>query len=211
MLKRFVRDIGHYFKKLYFMDVWRKKNKHNFTIAGEVFNINKVVVGNGTYGKLNVQCYGNSKEKLVIGNYCSISDNVNFILGGNHPYDIVTTYPIYKKIINNKCEAASKGKIIIEDDVWIGYGSIILSGVTIGQGSIIAAGSVVTNNVEPYSIYGGVPAKLIKKRFDDETIEKLKEINYGKFDKAFFIKNVEIFNQKVNKNNISEIIKKLKK
>ena len=102
MLKRFVRDIGHYFKKLYFMDVWRKKNKHNFTIAGEVFNINKVVVGNGTYGKLNVQCYGNSKEKLVIGNYCSISDNVNFILGGNHPYDIVTTYPIYKKIINNK-------------------------------------------------------------------------------------------------------------
>jgi chloramphenicol O-acetyltransferase type B len=59
-------------------------------------------------------------------------------------------------------------KVIIEDDVWIGYGSIILSGVKIGQGSIIAAGSLVTKDVEPYSIYGGVPAKKIRNRFDNE-------------------------------------------
>lgn len=72
-----------------------------------------------------------------------------------------------------KHEATSKGDIVVKDDVWIGYGSIILSGVHIGQGAVIAAGSVVSHDVPPYAIVGGVPARLIKYRFSEEMTKKL--------------------------------------
>ena len=82
----------------------------------------------------------------------------------------------------NPHEAISKGDIIIEDDVWIGYRSTILSGVHIGQGAVIAAGSVVTKDVPPYTVVAGVPAKNIKKRFPDEMIKELLEIKYESLD-----------------------------
>lgn len=93
-------------------------------------------------------------------------------------------YPIYYNIhivwINRKLNLV---KVIIEDDVWVGYGTIIMSGIVIKKGSIIAAGSVVTKDVDPYSIYGGNPAKKIKNRFDtdEELFEHIKkyEANYG--------------------------------
>lgn len=98
--------------------------------------------------------------KVTIGNFTMIAYNV-LILGGDHNYKVAGVPTIFagRDVIK---------PTIIGDDVWIGAGSIIMSGVTIGDGSIIAAGSVVTKDVEPYCIYGGNPAKKIKDRFSEE-------------------------------------------
>lgn len=209
MLNRMIRDIGHYIKKLKFKDLWRKKNKNNFTIANEIFNINKVTVGQGTYANLNVHCYGNNKEKLIIGNYCSISDDVHFILGGNHRYDLLSSYPIKNKLINGECEAYTKGPIIIEDDVWIGYGCKILSGVTIGRGAVIGAGSIVTKDVPPYSIYAGNEIK--KFRFSKDIIEELKKIDYKMINIDEITKKINLFYTKIDRDNIKQIVKEVNK
>jgi len=99
-------------------------------------------------------------SKATIGNFVMLAGRVAFV-GGDHRFDIPGTPSIEAPRDENKI-------IIIEDDVWIGYGCTIMHGVRIGEGSIVAAGSVVTKNVEPYSIVGGVPATLLHQRFNDE-------------------------------------------
>ena len=102
-------------------------------------------------------------------------------MGGEHRSDWCTTYPfqaMMKEFRYIEGYPRSKGNIVIGNDVWIGMDSKILSGVHIGDGSIISAGAVVTKDVEPYSIVGGVPAKTIRKRFDDKTIRRLEEIQW---------------------------------
>jgi len=111
-------------------------------------------------------------SKVNIGKYVSIATGCQFLLGGNHNYKNTTTYlPFSQKA--DESNLYTNGNITIENDVWIGMDCIIMSGITIGNGSIIAAGSVVTSNVQPYSIVGGNPAKLIKKRFSKEIISDL--------------------------------------
>lgn len=88
------------------------------------------------------------------------------------------------------------------DDVWIGYGAMILSGLTINQGAIIAAGSVVTKNVPAYAIAGGNPAKIIKYRFEDSIIDKLVKIDFSKLDKNLIINNVNDLYRKIEKSTI---------
>ena len=122
-------------------------------------------------------------SELIIGNYCSIGPDVRFIVSSEHPYKGISTYPFKVKMLDYKAEAKSKGDIIVKDDVWIGLGSIILSGVTIHQGAIVAAGSVVTKDVPPYAIVGGNPAKIIKYRFEPNIIEKLVKFDYSKLTK----------------------------
>ena len=106
----------------------------------------------------------------MIGNYISIAQNVHFLLDVEHFANHISTYPFKVKLLHSqKSESFSKGDIIIDDDVWIGYGATILSGVRIGQGAVVATGAVVTSDVPPYAIVGGVPAKVIKYR--NEKIE----------------------------------------
>lgn len=159
---------------------WKRMNRHNSTSVANLFDLNKVIVGNYTYGNLFVLAH-NSFHKVKIGNFCSLAPNVAFIVESDHSMNHISTFPF--KTICLGCmegEAVSKGDIIVEDDVWIGYGAVILSGVTIGQGAVIAAGSVVTENVEPYAIVGGVPARLIRYRFNKELIQRLIKIDYSK-------------------------------
>lgn len=99
-----------------------------------------------------------------------------------------------------KLEAVSKGDITIEDDVWIGYGATILSGVKIGQGAVIAAGAVVTRDVPPYAIAGGVPAKVIKWRFPQAIIDKLVKIDFSKLDEKMVRKHIDELYEKVDEN-----------
>ena len=147
-----------------------------------IFDIDRVEVGEGTYGPLNVLMHGESGSMLRIGSYCSIAPDVAFILESEHPYEGISTFPFKVKLGFSKCEATGKGDIAVGDDVWIGLNAIICSGVAIGQGAIIAAGSVVTKNVEPYSIVGGNPARHIKYRFEDEILrEKLRSLDYSNF------------------------------
>ena len=150
--------------------------------------------------------YTNSKVK--IGNYNSIAGGVVFFLGENHNKERVTTFlnpcvskGIHDNILKENWGMSDNGDIVIENDVWIGYGAKIMSGVTLGTGSIIAAGSVVTKDVKPYTIVGGLPAKFIKNRFDEETSKKLLEskwwdIPYEKLEPLedlLYSKNIEDF------------------
>ena len=145
---------------------WKKINKDNFTEMGNrMFNINKVSIKTGTYGEINViQFDRNTENKLLIGRYCSIAPEVHFLLDGEHPYNYISTYPFKTRYINGEEDfSSSKGNIVLEDDVWIGYRATILSGVHIGQGAIIAAGSVVVKDVPPYAIVGGAVTIFTKK------------------------------------------------
>ena len=143
--------------------------------------------GKYTYGQPNI-IWANDKAKLIVGNFCSIAGNVKIYLGGNHRSDWVTTYPfghIHQNIFNNfngEGHPSTKGDVIIGNDVWIGGNVTIMSGVTIGDGAVIANNSHVVKNIEPYSLVGGNPAKLIKYRFTPEQIKKLLEIKWWNWD-----------------------------
>ena len=121
---------------------WVKQNPHNETVLEfcRSISLEQISVGRKSYGPLNVIGFGQAGEQLKIGNFCSITHEVVFLLGGEHDYLRLSTYPFEKKLLG-KTEAITKGAIIIEDDVWIGYRATVLSGVTIGQGAVIAAGS----------------------------------------------------------------------
>ncbi len=169
---------------------WRRKNSHNFTTILNFFPIKRVSVGKGTYGSLYVQLF-NKSVFLSIGNYCSIAPGVKFIVGADHFLNHISTYPFRVKVLGDTNEGVAKGNVIVEDDVWIGENAIILSGVTIRQGAVIAAGAVVSNDVPAYAIVGGIPAKLIKYRFEPDITEKLLEIDYSKFDKSIVEEHVD--------------------
>lgn len=147
-----------------------------------------------------------------IGNFCSISRNVMIGLG-KHPTDYVSTFPAFFSI-EKQCQISFTNENLykeyeiteIGNDVWIGASAIILDGVKIGNGAIIGAGAVVTKDVEPYSIVGGIPARLLKKRFDDEIIASLqkdpwweKDINWLRSNYKLFVKPSDYFISK-NKN-----------
>ena len=106
-------------------------------------------------------------SKVEIGNWVMVASNVSMV-GGDHSFNMAGVPSIETGRAENK-------PIIIEDDVWIGHGAIIMHGVRIGEGAIVAAGSVVTKNVEPYSIAAGVPAKKLKMRFDEKNVLKHEE------------------------------------
>ena len=122
-------------------------------------------------------------DKLIIGKFCAIARDVQFIMNGaNHPMDGLSTYPFYifgngwEKSIPRADDQNIKGNTVVENDVWIGYHATIMPGVTIGHGAIVASKAVITKDVPPYSVVGGNPAKVIRMRFDENTIERLIDI-----------------------------------
>lgn len=186
---------------------WRKINKHNYTEICNRFDFSLVNVGNYTYGDLNIIHFGPKSSKLYIGNFCSIAAEVKFVLGGEHNYKNLSTYP-FKKRFKGEEETLTKGDIFVEDDVWIGYGTVILSGVKIGQGAVIGAGSVVRRDVPPYAIYVG--DKVIKYRFNEKIIEKLLSINYSKLKEENICKNINKMYENINEENVDEILRKIR-
>ncbi len=172
-------DLLRYCSLVIFKNKWRKRNKHNSTLPSVVFNIDTVTVGKYSYGGLCVKNYGDTQTKLKIGNYCSIAQNCEFCLAGEHSYNQVSTFPIEKYGLKScNSEPLSKGDIVVEDDVWIGEGAIILSGVKIGQGAVIGAGAVVSKDVPPYGIFVGNQVK--KYRFSEDVIKKLCLLKFDK-------------------------------
>ena len=139
-------------------------------------------------------------DELIIGKFCCIASGVKFVMGGNqgHDYKNVTSYPL--ELLQTSiadCSRAEpkaykrKGDTIIGNDVWIGYESIIMPGVKIADGAVIASRSVVTKDVGPYEIWGGNPAKLIKKRFSQEKIDRLLEIKWWDWDLQKILENID--------------------
>ena len=195
------------FKKIKISTKQNKKIfKNNSLSICDLENADKVVAGNYSYGEIWAFFHSKYPYKLYIGNYCSIAPDVKFIVGSDHPYKGLTTFPVKVKILGDDYEASSKGNIVVEDDVWIGANSIILSGVKISQGAIIAAGSVVTKDIPPYAIAGGNPAKIIKYRFEPEVIEKLLKVDFSKLTKEKVQKLGTKLYAEITKDNVDEIV-----
>lgn len=176
--------------------MWFEKNSHNFTVPAGRFPIEKVTIGANTYGTVDV-LFSNPDGRLFIGSYCSIASNVKFLPSTDHSLDNISTYPFKAMLLTGEQEALCKGDVIVEDDVWIGYGATILSGVHIGQGAVIAAGAVVNKDVPPYAIVGGVPAKIIKYRFEPEMIQALMNVDFSKLDRPLIESHADQLYQKL--------------
>ncbi len=189
--------------------LWRMNNAHNDTSIVDTFDFSRVTVGRGSYGQLNIHSWGHQNERLNIGSFVSIAGNVQFLLGGNHELDTFSTYPFKVMLLGQHDQATTKGPINIKDDVWIGYGAIILSGVTVHQGAVVAAGAMVVSDVPPYAIVAGNPAKIIKFRFSDEVIEKLTKISIADISEDLVIANPHLIAAKVSNTNIDELIRNL--
>lgn len=188
---------------------YRKINSHNESSPVNIFRLEKVTVGNVTYGGIEITDYSNEDTKVEIGHYCSLAPGVKLILGGEHRPDNISNFPFKHKLGLVVREAHSKGSIIIKDDVWVGANCIILSGVTIGQGAVIAAGSVVTKNIQPYAIAGGNPAKVIRFRFPENVITKLLTIDYSKLQPDKIIRTINSWYEPITETNVDELLRKI--
>ncbi len=153
----------------------------NYTIYNDFVNDPKKFEKNNVLYQ-----YPINHDKLIIGKFCSIACGAKFIFNSaNHTMESLSTYPFPLFFEEWKLEKSNitqswdnKGDIIIGNDVWIGYDAVILAGVTVGNGAVIGARAVVTKDVTPYTIVGGIPAKPLKKRFADETIAKLIKLKW---------------------------------
>lgn len=192
-----------------FRTQWRQKNRHNFTTVKGLFPMDTVAVGNETYGCLDVRHFGNPTERLQIGSYCSIGPDCVFLLGGNHHTDRFSTYPFRTMFHLADYEAETKGEIVLEDDVWLGQGVTVLSGVRIGKGACVAAGTTVTSNIPPYAVVGGVPASILRYRFSEEIIQKLLALDMSKLTRKQILDNVDSVYQPLTEENVDTILAQL--
>lgn len=143
--------------------------------------------------------YPINNDRLIIGRFCSIACGAKFIFNSaNHTLSSLSTYPFpifYEEWGQDMEEVTSawdnKGDIVIGNDVWIGYGAVILSGVTIGDGVIIGTNALVTKDVAPYTIAGGIPAKPIRKRFSEEKVSALMKIKWWDWSEEKILKNLK--------------------
>jgi virginiamycin A acetyltransferase len=125
--------------------------------------------------------YAHGPERLIIGRYCAIASGVRFVMpGANHADLGPSTFPFgifgepwAERTMDLVMGAPSRGDTVVGNDVWLGYSALVLPGVTIGHGAIVAAASVVASDVPPYAIVGGNPARVIRRRYEDEDVERL--------------------------------------
>jgi len=153
-------------------------------------------------------------HKLRIGSFNSIAPGQVVFLGGNHRLDWITTYPFGHLHIDKfpsglargSGHPVSKGDVVIENDTWIGFGCTIMSGVRICSGSVVAAKSVLTRDVPPYSVVAGNPARIVKYRFNDETIESLLRLRWWDLDDFKINRIAPLLQQAPSPEQINEIL-----
>lgn len=187
------------------------RNKGKNLVIGYMSNVSNVVfgryntihnhvnLGNVIFGNYVYVSDGTKITNASIGNFCSIGPNVK-IGAGMHPTNFISTFPAFFSI-RKQCQITfveknyfeEIGKVQIGNDVWIGQNVTIMDNVIIGDGAIVGAGAVVTKDVNPYNIVGGVPAKLIKKRFLDEEIGQLLSSKWWEKDDLWLKENHALF------------------
>jgi len=203
-------------------DIYPRKNDTQTVYLKNVVNKKNVSIGDYTiyndfvndprdFDKNNlIYHYDINNDKLTIGKFCSIACGAKIIFtSGKHTFRSLSTYtfPIFfdewDLDVSNITDAwDNKGDTIIGNDVWIGYEAVIMSGVTIGDGAIIGARAVVTKDVPPYSIVGGVPAKQLKMRYDESTINKLQNMQWWNWSKDKIKGNL----QAIMNNNLDQLL-----
>lgn len=187
------------------------KTKHLGSFYMNASDLNDItsffIIVNSYHSNWGIGSYGNptilfeEKSKLTVGKFCSIASDVTIFLGGEHETKTISSFPFTQK------NHYSKGDVTIGNDVWIGRSATILSGVTIGDGAVIGTNSIVTKDVEPYSIVAGNPAKIIKYRFDEETIKRLLKVKWWDFDINYIWEN----RYALNDDDLDEFFKKFDK
>lgn len=181
----------------------RPPNSRFVLYTRDVLRHKRFEIGEYTYGIPRVLAvFPNQQQKLKIGKFCSIADGVRIWLAGKHRMDLVSTYPFWSfpeewpKAINIKIteriDSPILGDVIIGNDVWIGAEAMILPETRIGDGAVVGARSVFTRDVEPYSIVAGNPARLIRKRFDEQTIQRLLATKWWDWPTDKIRQNVEV-------------------
>jgi chloramphenicol O-acetyltransferase type B len=151
----------------------------------------------------------NDVDKLRIGKFCSIADGAIFMMAGNqgHRHDWISTFPFFYQGFETAEDAFQKaGDTVIGNDVWIGANAIIMPGISIGDGAVIATSTIVTKDIEPYTIVGGNPGKVIKKRFSEEEISILLTLKWWDWEIEKIKKNLDL----LCSNNIKELYKRNK-
>jgi len=156
-----------------------------------------VTLGHHTFGAPNIPAYAGSEVTVEIGSFCSIAADVTFLMGSGHNPEWVSTWPIrevYGLPEQYEHHPVYRGPTVVGNDVWIGREALIFDGITIGDGAVIAARAVVTKDVRPYAIVGGVPAKEIRRRFTDEQIDALLEIAWWDWPEEKVLREVDGLN-----------------
>lgn len=192
------------FKKFFLVTQRKKGNKTQIYTENLAYNMRENML---KYSYMGENCYIYHPE-TKIGKYTSIAHNV-IIGAGQHPLHWLSTHPFawqgYNFMLKNKINRINwqaYKPVIVGNDVWIGINTVIMDGVKIGDGAVIAANAVVTKDIPPYQVWGGVPAKFIKQRFDDTTIEELVSLKWWDLDNEMLCD--------LPYNNIDECIKKIK-
>lgn len=214
LIEKALKTMYSMFKRICFKVICYKKNvtfKSGCVLGRKSkFEGNNVIGQNTLFsGTLGRGSYigDNSSLSGKVGRYCSISNNVNVVCGRHPTNTYVSTHPCFfskrkqagfsyvsENLFNEFIYADHENNSVsIGNDVWIGYGALIMEGVKIGDGSIIGACSLVTHDVQPYTIVGGIPAKTIKKRFDDNEIEFLLKYKWWDLPEDWIRKNVMDF------------------
>ena len=175
-------------------------------VKGHAEKENVLTAGAGTYignAELKVFAENQNSPHILTGRFCSLADKIYFAIGGNHNYKNVSTFPFDVAWIVNRTFGSAvalpynrpnRYQIILGHDVWIGHEVTIMGGVKIGNGALIGAGSVVGKDIPPYAIAVGNPARVIKYRFDEETIKKLLAVKWWNWDLKKVADNIPLMN-----------------
>lgn len=198
--------------KLKLSDIYEKVLEiHRWCKFQKAIQSGMISIGQGTFGQPEIICFPGDRGKVIIGNYCSIASGVKVFVGGNpketHNMNYISTYPfpeIYHWTCDSTIPPQGRSGVTIGHDVWIGVDVLIMHGVTIGDGSVIGARSVVVKDVPPYSIVAGNPCNLLRKRFDDETIELLLKLQWWNWNLEKIKREVNFIYNVASKEKIKE-------
>ena len=195
-------------------NIYPLKNYNRLCFLKNIITNPNIIVGDYTYYD-DFEDVGNFEknvkyhfdflgDRLIIGKFCMIASGVQFIMNGaNHKMDGITAYPFnifggaWQKVEPKLAELPYKGDTVIGNDVWIGTNVTVLPGIKIGDGAIIAANATVTRDVEPYSIVGGNPVKLIKMRFSQDKVQELLALKWWDWDIDKITENLEYLTKRV--------------
>jgi acetyltransferase-like isoleucine patch superfamily enzyme len=190
----------------------------NDVIKTGVIGKSHISVGRFTYGFENITIrQWNEGAALKIGAFCSLANNINIFLGGNHRTDWITTFPfghIYQDELGGSDilgHPSTKGDVVIGNDVWIGAGVTIMSGIHIGDGAVLSANACVVKDVAPYHIVVGNPAKPLKQRFEHDVVEILLRLKWWDLPLENIRNITKILSSQPDKATLSELISTYRK